>query len=105
MVAGSYFSSCSKLRRLVLASIACESFLTNLPAPLKPLLWKRLVVGASHDCSPCGVVLVGGCGDWQPDMVQCYNEGVDGVGGVDPTWKCEASMPDGYSFRSVEVRR
>jgi len=33
-------------------------------------------------------------------MVQCYNMGSDGT---DAAWKCEASMPDGYSFMSVEV--
>lgn len=33
-------------------------------------------------------------------MVQCYNMGSDGT---DAAWKCEASMPDGYSFSSVEV--
>lgn len=34
-------------------------------------------------------------------MVQCYNMGSDGT---DAAWKCEASMPDGYSFSSVEVK-
>lgn len=44
--------------------------------------------------------LAGGCGDWAPEMVQCYNMGQDGF---DAAWKCEANMPDGYSFSSVEV--
>lgn len=44
--------------------------------------------------------LAGGCGDWAPEMVQCYNMGQDGF---DAAWKCETSMPDGYSFSSVEV--
>lgn len=34
-------------------------------------------------------------------MAQCYNMGSDGH---DAAWKCEASMPDGYRFSSVEVR-
>lgn len=35
-------------------------------------------------------------------MVQCYNMGSDGT---DAAWKCEASMPDSYSFSSVEVSK
>lgn len=41
-----------------------------------------------------------GCGQWSPDMVQCYNMGSDGH---DAAWKCEASMMEGYSFSFVEV--
>lgn len=33
-------------------------------------------------------------------MVQCYNMGSDGI---DAAWKCEASMPEGYDFSSIEV--
>lgn len=46
----------------------------------------------------CGA---GGCGYWRPDIVQCYNTGSDGY---DASWKCEASMPEGYSFSWIEVR-
>eukprot|EP00903_Cladosiphon_okamuranus_P008799 g8427.t1 len=42
----------------------------------------------------------GGCGQWTPEIAQCYNMGSDGT---DAAWKCEASMPDGYSFSSIEV--
>lgn len=33
--------------------------------------------------------------------MQCYNTGSDGY---DASWKCEASMPEGYSFSWIEVR-
>ncbi|CAM9364018.1 unnamed protein product, partial [Scytosiphon promiscuus] len=46
------------------------------------------------------LVCQGGCGQWAPDTVQCYNMGSDGM---DAAWKCEATMPQGYSFSSVEV--
>lgn len=42
----------------------------------------------------------GGCDQWTPDLVQCYNMGQDGF---DAAWKCEASMPNGYTFSSIEV--
>ncbi|CAM9320855.1 unnamed protein product [Ectocarpus sp. 13 AM-2016] len=46
------------------------------------------------------LVCRGGCQEWAPEVVQCYNMGSDGT---DAAWKCEANMPDDYSFSSVEV--
>lgn len=50
--------------------------------------------------TPNPAKISGGCGQWTPNTVQCYNMGSDGT---DAAWKCEATLPDGYSFSSVEV--
>jgi len=40
------------------------------------------------------------CAEFTPSTVQCTNMGTDGR---DVQWKCEADMPDGYRFGSVDV--
>lgn len=67
-----------------------------------PLNW---VLSPELSCVPSPNVrkqTSGGCRQWTPEMVQCYNMGSDGT---DAAWKCEASMPEGYSFSSVEVKK
>ncbi|TRY85737.1 hypothetical protein DNTS_031919 [Danionella cerebrum] len=41
-----------------------------------------------------------GCGSFQPEVVQCYNRGMDGI---DTQWECKADMDNSYRFGRVEV--
>ncbi|KAI9231042.1 MAG: hypothetical protein BYD32DRAFT_431722 [Podila humilis] len=40
------------------------------------------------------------CGDFEPDVVQCYNAGSDGS---DVQWKCEADLPNNVRFGQLDV--
>lgn len=98
----SHSALCSKI---ISRCVLCSKIIAGMPLYALsmhqvPLMVSRFSsVQAKHRLS-CTLHAAGGCEQWTPDIAQCYNMGSDGT---DASWKCEASMPEGYSFSSVEV--